>query len=243
MQQRRLLRFVLVLLLVASSAVPLRAQGLVQIALKGAVAEAGGGWCDLSVSALDAQRGELQTGVVALHAAEGTGAGDLVLLLASRLEARGVKVVRPAAPAGPTQQAAHELQWSLFVEQCAGVSLRVPEGLQLSATTSEGAPQSVRLLPASAAGGVLFVRASAHNRADGVVSPLRCQVSLTKAAAKDDIASALAAAAIEAGWRGAVEGRDTWLPGLPLDGTEVRGASFVLSGAAGATLQLGLKRG
>ena len=242
MIQRRFASLVLVLLAFAAHGSALRAQGLVQITLKGAVLEQGGSWCDLSVSAFDAQRGELQSVALALHAAEGTGAADLLQLLAGRLEARGVRVVRPAQVAGATQQPAHEIQWSLFVEQCAGVSLRVPVGLQMSATTSEGAPYSVRVLPA-AGGGLLLVRASTHARADGTVGSLSCQVALTKTSGKDDIATALAAAAIEAGWRGSVDGRDTWLPGQVQDGSDVRGTSFVLTGAPGATLQLSLKRG
>ena len=243
MIQRRFAFLVFVLFAFAAHGSSLRAQGLVQISLKGAVLEQGGSWCELSVSALDAQRGELQAVSLALHAAEGTGAADLLQLLAGRLEARGVRVVRPAQVAGATQQQAHEVQWSLFVEQCAGVSLRVPLGLQSSATTSEGAPYSVRVLPASGGGGLLLVRASTHSRADGTVGSLSCQVALTKTTGKDDIATALAAAAIEAGWRGSVEGRDTWVPGLLQHGADVRGTSFVLTGAPGATLQLSLKRG
>ena len=193
------------------------AQGLLQLTLKGEVSLPGGGWCELAVSA-QGEQGSARRVDLGLHLGAGT---------------KGVEVwgARSEAATG-----------SLWIEQCQGLSVRVPEGLQATVVVSESAPQSVRVVPAGELGGQLLLTATTRNRTDGTVGRLTCQVPWTAKSGKDDIATALAARAIDQGWRGEVTGRDTWQPGLLIDGAELRGVSLELIGAAGATLELALPK-
>lgn len=212
------------------------AQGLLQFTLKGEVSLPGGGWCELAVSA-QGEQGSARRVDLGLHLGAGTKGIEVLQLLAARLEREGVVVVRPVW--GARSEAA---TGSLWIEQCQGLSVRVPEGLQATVVVSESAPQSVRVVPAGEVGGQLLLTATTRNRTDGTVGRLTCQVPWTAKSGKDDIATALAARAIDQGWRGEVTGRDTWQPGLLIDGAELRGVSLELIGAAGATLELALPK-
>jgi len=215
-----------------------RAQGLAQLMVKGEVVEQGGGWCQIAVVAEESGN-DPRAMTLAFLAARGTSAADLLALCAARLEAAGIRAIRAPLPVAATSApAAVQASSTLFIEHCARLEVRLPLGLSSILAVSEAAPRSVKLVPAPGSSGTLLVHALRRDRLDGAVASLSCQVAFTAKSGKDDIATALAAAAIDKGWRGEVVGREAWLPGAMLDGSQLLGASFELQGGPGATLEL-----
>jgi len=213
------------------------AQGLAQLMVKGEVVEPAGGWCQI-VAVAQEERAEPRTMTLAFLAARGTSAADLVALCAARLDAAGIRAIR-APLAGATTGAA-QAPSTLFIERCARLEVRLPLGLSSSLAVSEAAPRTVKLVPATGTTGSLHVHALRRDRLDGAVAGVSFQVAFNEKSGKDDLATALAAAAIDKGWRGEVVGREAWTPGAMLDGSQLLGASFELLGGPGATLEIAL---
>lgn len=232
-------KLLLVLAFLSFALAPLaRAQGLAQLMVKGEVVEQGGGWCQIVVVA-EEPGAQARSTTLGFLAARGTTAADLLALCAARLDSAGIRSIRaPLAVQAPNATGAAQAQSTLFIEHCARIEVRLPLGLSSILAVSEAAPRSVKLVPAAGSSGTLLVHALRRDRLDGTVGAVSCQVAFTQKSGKDDIATALAAAAIDKGWRGEVAGREAWMPGTMLDGSQLLGASFELLAAPGATLEL-----
>lgn len=232
-------KLMLVLALPPCAFAPLaRAQGLAQLMVKGEVVEQGGGWCQISVAA-EESGDQPRSATLGFLAARGTTAADLLALCAARLDAAGIRSIRaPLAVQAPGATGAAQAPSTLFIDHCARIEVRLPLGLSSILAVSEAAPRSVKLVPAAGSTGTLLVHALRRDRLDGTLASLSCQVAFTAKSGKDDIATALAAAAIDKGWRGEVVGREAWMPGAMLDGSQLLGTSFELAGGPGATFEL-----
>ena len=113
------------------------AEGLVQLSLEGQLSTAGGAPMELHVGFWDGET--VQSVDLRLHLAEGTTSHDLAMLLAARLRKAGADFQFPGeATASSSAQ--------LFLEDTTLVSLRLGHGLRAKVTTTDQAPESVRLL-------------------------------------------------------------------------------------------------
>lgn len=113
-----------------------RGEGLVQLTLNGSLYARGGAPVEVQWNHWDGS--EVVETHMRLHLAERTGAFDVAFLIASRLRARGARVLFPAEHSG------RESDVHLFVEDTTLLSVRLGSGLWSRVTICEGAPESVR---------------------------------------------------------------------------------------------------
>lgn len=194
-------------------ACPSSAQGLVQIALQGHVAAAGGARVELAVTAL--VEGEARRAALALHVAQGTDAHTLCALLADRARGLGLALLFPAEHAGAGPRAV-----SLFFLDVTEVELRVPVGLSGRLVATEEAPSLVRLLPPQPAGGGskppgearLLIAASTHHPVTEVHGRAWLELDLPADGNALRASEALFTRAVEAGWLVDRPANDAWRP-------------------------------
>jgi len=200
-----------------------RAEGLVQLSLRGALASPGGAPVEVRWAA-EVEPGQVREAGLRLHLARGTSAHALGTLLVQRLRQAGAKVLFPAEHGS----AAGEVQ--IFVEASTRVSLRLAPGLSSSITTCEVAPSRVRLLkpllhsePAR-----LTIQTStfhAHTRLPGsVLLELPLDSSGTMAQTSEELFEQ----ALANGLVGDRPSADSWRPVRGEDGATVTGCSIEL---------------
>ena len=129
-----LLRTLLALATLAAAAASARAEGMVQLTLRGVTEE--GGRVELEIGARN-QGGETREVDLTMHVGPHTRAHDVVALLEMRLRRADFRVLAPA----PDERRAH-----LFVEDVLFVRLRLGHGLMGTVTASEEAPSALRLV-------------------------------------------------------------------------------------------------
>lgn len=195
------------------------AEGLVQIALRGALADKGGAHLvEMEVTHAD---GEL---FLHLHLASGTTGGELAELFAQRLEASGADVTLALRGEGD--------RGSVWVDGVSKVALRLGGGLMAEVSCAEGPPAVVRCHVPSAIPGPMIVHvvaSAAIPRSDR--PPLRrratLDVEVEADASADEVATALWKAA-ETKWMTERIGGTGWSPVKLLDGSVLTGVSVQL---------------
>lgn len=231
-------RLLLVLASLLALAGSTRAEGLVQLTLRGAVSEPGGGPVEVAWGFVP-DRGPALHDQLRVHLAEGTRAGDLAALLQARLERSGARVIAP--PPRDDRSAV-----VLFLEGLVALDLRLEAGLSASITVCEGAPESVRFsapraAPGRLAPGRVFVTTSTfhpHSREQGSV---RLEVALDQQTAPAAVCEALFQQGLERGLVGDRPAADAWRPLKTSDGALVTGCSIQLEdGRSGWGLQVRL---
>lgn len=207
-------------------ALPVSAQGPVQLMLSGEVRDTGGAIdIEIAVRASDT----IPARSVSLHLAllPRTSALDVALLIDARLAEAKIRHVAPA-PASERKQA------TLFVEDVTRVLVRVSDGLAASIGLPEGAPVSVELLQPLARRGKGSLRFhglthDARMRQRGTVDfsiDLDAETHATLAVER------LSNACAEAHWLSERPSHETWKPSLAYEGLDLVGTSFTLDSSA-----------
>ncbi len=215
-----------------------RAEGLVQLTLRGAVAQPGGGPVEIAWGFVS-DSGQALHDQLRVHLAEGTRAGDLAALLRARLERSGAEVIAPA-PRDDRSAAV------LFLDRLVALDLRLEAGLSASITVCEGAPESVRFAaPRAAAGhlapGRVFVTTSTFHPHSRELGSVRLEVALDQETAPAAVCEALFQQGLERGLVGDRPAADAWRPLKTSDGALVTGCSIQLEdGRAGWGVQVRL---
>ncbi|MBL8856880.1 MAG: hypothetical protein JNL28_00020 [Planctomycetes bacterium] len=219
---RIFLRCLLPVLLLAPG---LRAQGLVQISLSGAIDTPGGGNVEIEVSYLNRNDNDAPvTATIALVLGESTSAFDVALLVARRLESHNLRVTTsgPSTPMrGPV---------NLFVEGVVAVGLRLGQGLNASVTLCEDRPLSIKLTPGreSKKGASISVVAHTWLERTKEVGRVTVRETFPEKSEPTDVAARLVRAAIGVGWTSELTGHYTWLPGAMTETERVTACSIEL---------------
>ena len=207
---------VLIALLVGSARAAL-AEGLVQVALRGALAEKAG--AHLVEMEVEHSEGEL---FLHLHLASGTTGGELAELFAQRLEASGADVTLALRGEGD--------RGSVWIDGVSKVAMRLGGGLSGEISCAEGPPDVVRCHVPSAIPGPLIVHvvaSAAIPRSDQ--PPLRRRARLDVDVAADASAAEVATAlwkSAETKWMTERIGGTGWSPVKLLDGSVLTGVSI-----------------
>ena len=237
--------------LLGPAAAPARAEGLVQLHFEGRIAPPGGARVEIEVGGTATRDGQLADfgqkvdfGMY-LHLGRGTGARDLVALLAQRLRDQGLDVVEPAGAAATDGDAAARTPpgASLFVDRVRYVRIRLGTGLQGAVTLCEEAPIAVRVLPPgqTKAGARLYVGASTFTPHTGDHSLRALELELGSEASAPEVSEKLAQRAIASGWVCERPALDSWRPHQMLDGARITGCSIELESGADWRLEVELE--
>lgn len=215
-----LLRLLLVPLLAPWAA----AQGLVQIALEGALSEPGGGRVVLSVEAFAGS--QLRRASLDLHLAQGTDAHSLAALLADRAQALDLALLYPGAAPVATPAA------SVFFAHVQRVEMRLPAGLNGRIVACEDAPSAVRFLPPrpqptpSPGGKARFLMAvTTLHPITGHSGRVSLDLELPRDGSAARASEQLFTRTVEAGWTADRPANDSWRPLRVADSSLVRGLS------------------
>lgn len=232
------MRILLALLFSLVLATAARAQGLVQLAFAGEIANSGGARVEVEVGFADLRaQGALRKFDFSLHLGERTAATDLAALLAKRLEQAGARVIYTgsnAAPRGPA---------NLFVEDALSISLRLTEGLTCAVTLCEDHPASVRLQPPllekqEARLTVVASTIHPHTKEHGSKT---FQWTFAERDTRTDVGNKFIKGAIDKGWMSELENHETWRPGAFADGSNLEGCSFTLQSGGDWRLEIELQ--
>ena len=221
-------RLVPLLISILSFASGARADHLAQLSFEGRVSTAGGGRIEVSIGARRTQDDVARQVDLGLHLAEGTSAADLTALIALRLEAAGILVLRPA-PSDPDSTLTH-----LFVERAIFVQIRAGFGLKGTISSCENAPVSMRVLSSDAlqAPAQLLISASTWHPHTERASSARLVIELEQGMHGSGVAEQLFLTATQAGWIGTRPSVDEWSPARMTEGARVRGMSICMDSPA-----------
>jgi hypothetical protein len=228
----RLLAFVAFVLVA-----PLRAQGLVQISLAGAIATPGGARVEIDIASYNANSpGTPVETKLNLLLGEGTSAADLGLLLARRLEEKQVRVTSLGANApalGPV---------NLFLENTIRVGLRLGNGLRGTVTLCENRPLSVKVSPGteSQLGATFKAVAMTHQEHTGDDGRFVLDLNFADKSAITDVGMRLVRSAISQGWPSELKGHDTWWPAPMTETQRIVSCSFEIRSNADWRLDVAL---
>lgn len=203
----------------------LRAEGLVQLTLKGEVQTRGGAPVEIRWTSKSSTTGKFEEVGLRLHLAEGTSAFDVATLLVGRLREAGAKVRFP----GEKARQVHRVQ--VFVEATTQISLRLAPGMASTITTCDAAPTSVRFLsPLShVARAMMMVQTTTFHPHSKKPGSILLEMGLDALRPPAEICESIFQQTLELGLVSERPTTSSWRPIKGADGAAVTGCSIELN--------------